>query len=380
LLEAQVRNMQTYVPAEEASNLRDRLRKAEFGCEAERTKSVRLEAEVSSLRQTVEEQLDELCKAREAARDCEAAHRRDKEKWMEDDLERHLAESRQQVSQLTARVEKLEGQLQSRVTEIDELHGEIADRQKRLVSAASVARQQTEAADADARAAAELRQENAKVREENQKFKEQTETLLLTQREREAKLQKLLKEHAEAVTKEKSLLLRLNRIKKLERINVAQFEGLMSTNLKVAQNIQSLVTTISDEDKPKDEQAAAPNAPAKAETTHPVMHSISQRRHDGLSPRSAAHAVHEAGDDNGVAGRIRRNLRRLYEALDYLDSDKSGLVRVDELLGELEGLGISTTPTELRIPEDPSEMIDYVDFIRKYAQKPRSIPDMGSGL
>lgn len=64
-------------------------------------------------------------------------------------------------------------------------------------------------------------------------LKEEVEGLKRSQTEREKKLSTLLREHAHVSGELDMCRRRLDRVRKLEHVNVAQFESLMSTNLQV---------------------------------------------------------------------------------------------------------------------------------------------------
>jgi chromosome segregation ATPase len=225
---------QSYVPSAVVDKLREQLRSAEMNLSNERTRATRLESEVNALRARNEAVQGELAEVREAARDAEKAFMKERETWNRDALQEQLVQLRVDNSKAKSDVSKLEARLQARVNEIDELHGQLAERQSRLIAASSVARQQTESAELEMREMVVLRKECGKLNEENMRVTSQVEGLLRSQTEREGKLSRLLREHAVAVTEAESSRKRLEKAKMLEQINPAQFEGLMQTNMQVS--------------------------------------------------------------------------------------------------------------------------------------------------
>ncbi len=225
---------QSYVPAAVVDKLREQLRSTEMNLSNERTRSTRLESDASALRMRNEALQAELAEVRENARDAEKAFMKERETWNRDALQEQLVQLRVDNSKAKSDVSKLEARLQARVTEIDELHGQLADRQSRLIAASSVARQQTESAEIEMREMVVLRKECGKLNEENLRLSSQIEGLQRSQTERESKLSRLLREHAVAVTEAESCRKRLEKAKMLEQINPAQFEGLMQTNMQVS--------------------------------------------------------------------------------------------------------------------------------------------------
>ena len=225
---------QSYVPAAAVDTLREQLRSAEMNLSNERTRATRLESDVNALRTRNEALQAELAEVREIARDAEKAFMKERETWNRDALQEQLVQLRVEQAKSKSDVAKLESRLQSRVAEIDELHGQLADRQSRLIAASSIARQQTESAELEMREMVTLRKECGKLNEDNMRLSSQVEGMLRSQTERESKLSRLLRENAVAVTEAESCRKRLEKAKMLEQINPAQFEGLMQTNMQVS--------------------------------------------------------------------------------------------------------------------------------------------------
>lgn len=65
----------------------------------------------------------------------EMAYSRDKARWENAAIEERFKESEASKAELVRKVADLEKRLAQRATEIDELHNEIAERQKRCVCA-----------------------------------------------------------------------------------------------------------------------------------------------------------------------------------------------------------------------------------------------------
>jgi len=310
----------------------------------------------------------------------------------EENLERErlrLAEvdSREENKALKRRVEELEGevrdkgrQMRERGALCEELRSEVEAQSHHLTQVQAQLDAQVDDSKRDVSAMSAIDAENQKLTQDLMMLKEVDKGQRRTFEAREERVRTLQRDLAAAEARAEAAERKVALSKDLEKINVKEFESLMSSNLQVAHSIHSLMQNLPQQDQPT---AAAPlpsRPPSSANGRRIDAAARAGRRSktpersgnsDELSDDDGPHSPHMPdvtveSPDGEVSRAIAQYLTQLWEQLDYLDEHKEGTVTVDELLGELEGLQIFANAQQLGLPDDPEARVNWREFLHRY--------------